>query len=356
MAKRRKKDLDLVLDLGTHEMRLLRLESASAGEVRLHKCYSVTSPREFVASTFIEFPIMEPEPVLKAINSLVREAKLSYENTICLFPDHATLINLMVTPPRYSTKETEEAIREDFSPIMPLPIENWHIVHQTAGVWEEDEILLAIAMLKNNLLEAGGIIQSSGLNPQLFDINFFNVANLIEHYLTSDQTRGKNVCLVHLGHETTSIGVFRDGQIRTFLNRPVGAWDFTKQITKHFHVPDAEAESFKQNEIFFLPETSPEQDGLYNYTVIKSVFSVLVREIFSAIESYLTRFREFSVHEIIISGGGANFDNIEVLLASNLNTTVRPVSDFYNLYISGNSVDEVGRNALAAGCGAFLRE
>lgn len=346
----------LVLDLGTFEMRLLRLESARPGEIRLSKCLAVESPKEFVPSTFIEFPIMDSAPVQKAIQSLVAEAKVAYEDAIVIIPDHSVLTDLMVSAPRYSQKETLEAIREDLAPIIPLPIENWYIDHKIIGPWEEEEILVAVAILKNNVIELGGIIQKAGVNPQVIDTNFFNVVNLIEHYLTSDECKGKNVALVHLGNETTSIGVFRDGQIRTFLNRPIGGFDFTKQLSKHFHVPESEADQFKRNEVFFLPETSPEQDGLYNFTVIKNVLAVLTREIFGAIENFLTRFREFNIHEIIISGGGANFQNIKVILGSNFNAKVREVSELYQLMVNGTAVDANERNSLAAACGAFLRD
>jgi len=356
MAKFRKPPIDLVLDLGTFEMRLLRLDSASPGEVRLKSSLTVGSPKEFLASTFIEFPIMDAQPVYKAVHSLVADGKVSFDNSIILIPDHGALTNLMISPPRYSKKETEEAIREDFSPIMPLPIENWYVDHLAVGRWEDEEITVAVAVLKNNVIELGGILQKAGVNPQCIDTNFFNVVNLIEHYLVSEECKGKNVVLVHLGNETTTVGVFRDGQIRTYLTRPIGGYDFTKQISKHFQVPAAEADQFKQNEIFFLPEASPEQEGLYNFTVIKGVFSVLTREIFGAIENYLTRFREFNIHEIVISGGGANFQNIGVILASNFNAKIKPISELYKLTVNGRTAEDHERNTLAPACGAFLRD
>ncbi len=348
--------INTVLELGTYEMRLLKLESAQPGEVRLKQCLSVDTPKDFVASTFIECPIMDSEPIKKAAASLVKEAKLPYENTILLLPDHSALINLIVTPPRYSKKEMDEVIKEDFEPIMPLPIDNWNIVHKTLGIWEEDEIVLAVAAIQNNILEMGGIVQKAGLNPTVIDLNFLNVANLVEHHLTSSENKGKNIGVIHLGHESTSVGVFRDGQLKSLQNRPIGAYDFTKQLSKHFHVPEEEADKFKMNENFFLPEASPEQESLYNFTVIKNAFAVLVREIFSSIESYLTKFREFSIHEIIISGGGANFENIHVALGSNLNTKVVRVCDLYELYVNGNQVDASAKNSLAAACGSFLRD
>ncbi len=356
MASMRGSTCNLVLDLGTHRMRLLRLDSASAGMVRLKHVTAVDSPREFVASAYIEYPIMDASPIEAAIKRLTTSSKTSYENTMVLLPDHSSLLNLMIAPPRYSKKELEESVREDLSPIMPLPIEHWYIVHQNLGAWEEDEITLAVATIKNNLLEAGGIVQRAGLNPQVIDINVLNVANLIDPYLVASENRGKNISLVHLGNETTSIAVFRDGQLRTLVNRPIGAYDFTKQISKHFHVPDSEAEQFKRNEVFFLPEFSPEQENLYNYTVIKNVFSVLTREIFSAMETFLTKYREFTIQEVILSGGGANYQNLPVMLAANLNTSVRYVADLYALQIAGKAADTSERNELAAACGAFLRE
>ena len=346
----------IVLDLGTHNLRLIQVKSADPGNIVLQKFVSNDAPRELVVSTFIENPIMDATPVENALKSLVKTAKLGYENVLVLIPDHGSLINCLVAPPRYSRKEQEEAIREDIAPVMPLPIENWTIVHETVGRWEEDEITIALATIKSNLLEIGGLVQRCGLNPQAVDINFFNVSNLIEHYLTDSANKDKSIALVHLGNETTTMGVFKNGAIRTVLNRPIGAYDFTKQISKHFHVPETEAEQFKRNEVFFLPESSPEQEGLYNFTVVKSVFSALAREIFTGMESYLTKFREFTVQEVILSGGGGNFQNIQVLLAANLNCVVRPVGELFQVTTDNGPLDLAERNALAPACGALFRE
>ncbi len=345
-----------VLEVGTYETRLLTFESASPGELHLKKCLSVNTPRDYVASTYIELPIMDAVPVKANIASLIKGAGLSYENILLMLPDHTAISELMVAPPRYSTKETEDAIKEDLEPIMPLPFDNWHIIHQSIGNFEDDEITYIMAILKNNLLEIGGIVQKAGLNPVAVDTNFLNSANLIEDYLISPDNKGKNICLIQLGHESTSIGIFKDGMLRAMQNRPVGGYDFTRQISRHFHVTEEDADQFKRNEIFFLPEFTPEQDVQYNYTVIKNVFAVLCREIFSAIELYLTKFREFTIHEVIISGGGANFENISVMLAANLNTPVRRICDLYQLYSNGNLVGDAEKNSLAAACGCFMRE
>ena len=345
-----------VLEVGTFETRLLTLESAVSGEIRLKKCLSVNTPRDYVASTYIELPIMDALPIKANITSLVKGAGLSRDNILLMLPDHSAISEMLIAPPKYSTKEMEEAVREDLEPMMPLPYDNWYVVHKSIGTFEDDEITYIMAILKNNLLEIGGIVQNTGLNPVVIDTNFLNTANLIEDYLSSPDNKEKNICMVHLGHESTSIGIFKDGVLKTMQNRPVGGYDFTRQISRHFHVSEEDADKFKRNEIFFLPEFSPEQDAQYNYTVIKNVFTALCREIFSAIEGYLTKFREFTIHEIIISGGGANFENISVLLAANLNTPVRRICDLYQLYSNGNLVGDAEKNSLAAACGCFMRE
>jgi type IV pilus assembly protein PilM len=351
----RRLQYNFVLDMGTYGLRLLQAESAVPGEIHLKRLIQTEAPKEFVVSTFIENPIMDPEMVQRRLRELAGGIKERNSEVMVLLPDHAAIINLMLAPPKFSTREVEAAVREDLAPIMPLPIDQWHLIHQTIGTWEEDEITVAMAIIKANLLEAGALIQEAGFSPQVMDLNFFNVANLIEFYLNSDDNKGRNLAVVHLGNETTSIGVFRDGQIRSFLNRPVGGYDFTKKISKHFHVPEAEADQFKRNEVFFLPEYTPEQDGLYNFTVIRETFSVMTREIFSALESYLARFRETSIHEIIISGGGANFQNIQATLAANMNSPVRPVAGLYHATENGQPLSDEARNTLAPACGAFFR-
>lgn len=344
-----------VLEMGTYEMRLMTLELANSGEIRLEKCLSMDTPRDFIVSTYIETPIIDPEPIKKVATSLIKEAKLLYENVALLLPDHSSLLDVLIAPPRYSLEETEEAIKENIELLMPIPFDNWLLTHQTIGSLKDEEIILSIATIRKNLLEVGGIIQSSGLNPTIIDLNILNVINLIEHYLTNNENKGKSICIVHLGHESTSICLLKDGVLRSLQNRPIGACDFTKQLSKHFHVSEPDADLFKRNEIFFLPEVCPEQEVQYNYTVIKHIFAVLCREIFTVIESYMSKFREFNIHEVIISGGGANFENIKVLLESNFNIRVKQISELYKLYVAGQQVNSAERNALAAACGYFLR-
>lgn len=346
----------LVLDVGTATIRLLRAARAVPGDIDLDLYQVAASPKDLVVSTFVEYPLVDPEPVLAAFRAVIKQAKLGYEYVTMLLPDHAALSTVVIGPPRFNRKDQYDAVCEDLAPVMQLPIENWQIGFQPCGVHEGDELLLGIATLRANLLELGGLVQQAGLNPNVIDIGFFNCANLVEHVLLSGENKGKNVALVLLGNETSSVGIFRDGQLRAFLNRPIGGYDFTKQISKHFQSPMVEAENFKRGgEVFFLPEYSPEQDNLYNFSVIRPVFTELTREIFSAIENYLTRFREFSLQEIIVAGGGANFANIEVSLAQHLNTMVKPIADYYTLRVNGVEVDRAARNELAVACGAFFR-
>ena len=132
-----------VLEVGTYETRLLTLESANSGEIRLKKCLSVNTPKDYVASTYIELPIMDVVPVKDNIASLVKGAGLSNENIFLLLPDHTSISEMLIAPPRYSKKETEEAIREDLEPIMPLPYDNWHVVYKSLGNFEEDDLIAA---------------------------------------------------------------------------------------------------------------------------------------------------------------------------------------------------------------------
>ncbi len=347
----------LVLDVGTANIRLVRAARVAPGDIDLSLYLTAPTPKDLVVSTFVEYPLVDAEPVQRVFTDIIKQAKVPYESIVLLLPDHASLITTLLAPPRYSKKEQIDAIYEDLGPVMQLPPESWIVSHMPVGVHEEDEITLAIATLRANLLELGGLVQTAGLNPYTIDINYFNMANCIEHWLTNSENKGKNIALVLLGNETTSIGLFKDGGLRSFMNRPIGGYDFTKQISKHHHTSIPDAEQFKRSadEIFFLPEFGPEQDKVYNFNVIRAQFTELVREIFAAIENYLTRFREFTIHEVIIGGGGANFPNIAVPLAQNLNAPVRLIGDCFQLTINGSPADTATKNELAVACGAYLR-
>lgn len=345
-----------VIEIGTYKTRMVTLDSISADKVCLKSCSELKTPSDYVVSTNFEQSIIDKSSIKANISSLIKEVQPNNKNVMMVLSDHFAITNLILLPSDQTLKDKETTIKEYFVGKMKLPYENWLVSNNVICKKDNDEITYVSAVLKKNLLEIGGLLQKTGLCPIVIDTNFFNVANLIENYLVKDDNKNKNICLIHLGHQSTSLGILKEGLIKVIHNVSIGGQDLTKQISRHFHISEKEADAFKQKADFFLQEYSDEQESFYNYTIIKSLIDNLCAEMLKTFDNYFADFNESKIDEIIISGGGANFKNIDVLLKEKLKAPVKRICELYNLEINNEALNDDRKNSLATVCGCFMRD
>ncbi len=349
--------INTVLELGTYKTRLLTNESNDIdGKIKLKSYYEVKSPNELLVSTKLELPIIDSDLISSYLYFLKRESKLGSQNIILLIPDSFVLYEIVSLSKKLTKEDKEKCIKDVFKDKMELPFDRWIISENLIESDEENEKLCLVALLKKNLLEIGEIVQEIGLNPIEIDTNFFNVANLIEKYLMDTDKKDKNIALINLGNESTTIGIFKNGIIKQIRSCSIGSYDFTSQISRHFHISEKDADRFKIKEPFFLPEYSEEQETFYNYHIIKDKFTKLYSDILKDFEDYTSKSEEEKIEEILLVGGGANFKNIEIMLKEKLKLPIKKVSELYNIEYKGKTLDGDERNSLAAAVGCFFRE
>jgi Tfp pilus assembly PilM family ATPase len=173
--------------------------------------------------------------------------------------------------------------------------------------------------------------------------------------------------VLNLGHVASSMAIFRDGNLAAARARRTdgdadgpllaGGNAFTQHIMSHRSLNSTDAERYKREQLFFLPDFTPEQEGISNYQMIKPAFRELVQGIFDVIEGYLVKFQEPRVDEIILTGGGANFQNLDVALAGQLKTRVIKGSSLISMVNpAGQELPEDLKNVLTPAVGGFCRE
>jgi Tfp pilus assembly PilM family ATPase len=270
-------------------------------------------------------------------------------------------------PNKAVDEEKHELAKQEIGALLPPDSDSsaWCIEKRNIGDLHANSLVLLAAIQRGNVLSVGTEVQTRGPNPVCVDMGLLNAINVFHDYLISSENLEKNIGILNFGHTASSVAIFKQGKLTTVHTRTIGAdasmlvggKNFTDKIKEHFKLSEDEAEEYKKNEVFFLPEFVPEQDKIANYQVIKPVFGELVRGVFTITEHYVARFREFKVDEVIITGGGANFSNIDIVLGGHLNTQVKQGADIVSIVDAENnelSADE--KNILTPAIGAFCRE
>lgn len=358
-----------VLDLGSRHLKAVTARVLGRGKFQVSRHTLVDAPPEPIFRSNPVEDLEIPQSFAPPFNQLVREASLKKSNVMLLYPDFPFVVNMVTVPSKATPEEKKNAIDQDVATYIPSGQDRREWLIETKEIGQlHNNVLILIAMIRrDHILDMGGWIQRTGVNPIVVDTSILNAINVYHDYLTDAENVDKNIALMNFGHHSSSVVIFKQGKLTTFHNRCIGTGTeqqllvggkaFTRRIMEHFKLTEDEAEEYKKNEVFFLPEFVPEQDKIANYQVIKPVFGELVKGLFAITEHYVARFREFKVDEIILTGGGANFSNIDVVLGGHLNTFVRSGADLVSVVDgSGNELASELKNTLAPAIGGFARD
>ncbi len=358
-----------VVDIGSRYLKAVVAKQTAKGKFQVQRHVLVDSAPDVVFRTNPSEEIEIPQSFGPVFNQLVRSAGLKKSNVMLMYPDFPFLVNMMTVPAKATAEEKKNAIDQDIATFVPAGQDKRDWIIETKEVGQlHNNILILIAMIRrDHVLDLGGWVQKTGVNPIAIDTSILNAINVFHDYMTDAENLEKNIALMNFGHFSSSVVIFKQGKLTTFHNRGigtgtdqtliVGGWAFTRRIMEHFKLSEEDAEEYKKNEVFFLPEFVPEQDKIANYQVIKPIFGELVKGLFAITEHYVARFREFKVDEIILTGGGANFSNIDVVLGGHLNTFVRSGADLVSI-VDANGAELPGelKNLLIPAIGGFARE
>lgn len=358
-----------VVDLGSRTLKAVQGESLGKLRYRIRHSEIVDAPSDPVFKTDPKTDGTLTDLHRRAIADLVRRASLRRQYAVVLLPDFVFLANTVAVPAKASEQEKEQAIRQEIGAYLPAEAERaeW-VIEQKELPKVHTNILVFLAMIKSRtVLEIGAELQRLGVYPVAMDMGLLNAINVFHDYLVDPENNDKNIGVMNFGHVASSIAIFKNGTMVTYHTRGlstegpveplVGGRVFTRRIMDYFKLSDAQAEAYKREEVFFLPEFVPEQDKISNYQVIKPVFGELVKGLYAITEHYQASFREFRVDEVIMTGGGANFNNIDVVLGGHLNTTIRKGSTVVSIVDArGNELADDVKNVLIPALGGFLRD
>ncbi|MDD5091038.1 MAG: pilus assembly protein PilM [Candidatus Wallbacteria bacterium] len=347
----------VAVDIGTNSVKSIEIarpkSSSEAIDVRNFRI--VSTPDNCLLSTYTENPIINPTALQDSIDSLVASTGLWNRNALVMLYDSAVVINwLSISGGEES--ELVGLVEEKLSTFLPTPTNEWFIDFQVLEEKKDSKTIISEAIRRDNLLEFGRILQDSGLNIVTIDSSSFNLLNVFHRYLSDKENSKKNIAVVNMGHNNTSVMIMKEGTLKSQRNLGVGGKDFTQNIMDAKGIRYEEAEKYKQDEIFFLEDPTEEQNRNENYNIIKPSFGKLIKGLYDSFDHYLAKFREFKIHEILISGGGANFRNINVLIHRHLNIPVKQGADVIHIKYQGQEMMPVDKNTYAPAIGALLRE
>jgi type IV pilus assembly protein PilM len=279
-----------------------------------------------------EGTVKDPETVSKYIRELYAKAKLREKNVAISIGGYSVIVK-KINVQNMTEDELQETIHFEAEQYIPFDISDVNLDFQILGESEHNPnqmSVLLVAAKKEMINEYINLVQMTGLNLCLIDVDAFALQNIFEFsYNPGDE----NIALIDIGASKTSLNILKDNSSVFMRDVSLGCGQITEKIASLVECSLAEAEEIKhggQSEII-----SPED----LHSIISSAVTSWCTEIKRALDFFYSTFPEDQITKIILSGGGANIKEFRQLLAVETATDVEIINPFQNFSINSERFD-----------------
>lgn len=319
MAKRKKKNTVLGLDLGTSAVKAVEI-SRVGDEVAVTGCACER--------------VQDPAEYNETIKAVLDGGGFKPNNVVIGFSGRSTMLQT-VTLPADAEEDLETAMLSEAEKYIPYDISEAQIDYHVFDNLEGHQIkALLVAVRQQDIEDKLEILFNSGITPVRIDVELVALANAYETanaggvYLPE----GRAAALVDLGATKTLITV-TDGVANVFREFPVGGNTMTEMIGQRIGCEMTEAERLKLN-----PGDRME--------IIKDAIYPAIEDITAEIRSCLDTFKSVSAGRepgiMLLSGGIVAFSGLAPLLGRMTKLDTRIFDSF-----GGIDTSELDKDFLA---------
>lgn len=334
------------LDIGSSAVRVMEIKQKKRP---LIKKYGVQSLPEGAMS---KGTILNGEAVTKAIRAAVKKAGITTRNVIVGIESQQVVLR-HVKFPKMKESELKEAIKWEAEHHLPMPINEAVIDYQIIGQSvnegvEQIDVVLVASPLKV-VEQYISVIKDAGLKPLVVDIQPLAIMRVLDYHVRWDKNKVPffqqgNLLLLDLAADSTQINAFNHNHIS--LNRvvPVGGDSFTINIADIMGINFAEAEKIKiEKGVTALQDMSANyteeeydqkvfdevavssENNLDNEKLVQATIPLLreiLKEIRRTLDFYHLEFRNETINQIILTGGGSMLKGLPEILEETLGVKV----------------------------------
>lgn len=327
-----RKKLLVGLDIGTHSIKVVRLQPKGKGFQLLNFGVMPLRPEAIVDGN-----IVEADTIVEAIRGLMRMEKIKTKEVATAISGQSVIVK-RIRVPQMTEQELQEAIPGEAEQHIPFEISDVHIDFQILpAMHDEDERVrnqmdvLLVAAKKAKVRDYASLLTAAGLNPVVVDIDVFALSN--EYEATTADDVGV-VALVDIGATTMNINILKAGCTLFQRDIAIGGHRYTIAIQKDLNVSYEEAEALKMG-VGLTDKRS--QDTIL--ALMASVSEEIGEEIQRSFEFFRTTAADEVIDRMVISGGCARIKGLDRFLSNRLGLPVSVADPFRGLYYSDKFFD-----------------
>lgn len=293
-----KSDKVLGIDIGTGSLKIIELNFKNERPV-----VTKLAIADFSNSLFEDGRLVKPDELTSLLQHQLATGGFSSREAVIAIGGRAIFIREVVFP-QMAEDELKEAIKWDMEKYVPYAPDSFYYdfsIMGTANNGLEMRVLL-VAAPKYHIDALVSVVKLAGLKPIAVDGEAFALYRSI--------AKAENSILVDIGQYVSQIIVYQQGIPTVTRIIPLAGQRFTEVIMNALDLDVNEAERLKQRQQGLLPAVNHtlEHSDLHKQMLL--LVQELAREIRRTVEFYQVQNKEAIIEKIMISGGGANLDNL----------------------------------------------
>jgi len=334
-----KKNQLIGLDIGTHSIKLVEIEDSKKG--RILKSFGIIGLPQ---NAIVEGSIKEMEIVSSAIKELYKQLKIKNKNVAASISGYSVIVK-KITISRREEAELEYTINEEAEQYIPFDISDVNLDYEIlsapeAGSPEEGDEgemaglmdVMLVAAKKDIVDDYVSLLQLSGLNPVVLDVDAFSAQNAFEMVSGEGETSGC-YAIVNVGAEELGINAVKEGVSIFTRDSSYGGSQITEAIMSRFDVSHEEADRIK------LGGTKVDKERETLEDIFTSVISGWVQEIKRALDFLGTTYPDETIDKMFLTGGSCRIPGFREYLETETEIPIEELNPFSGLQINEKIFD-----------------
>lgn len=334
------------LDISTSGVRLVELEDAGKGELRLERYAAEPLPRGAVVDGNIE----NIDQVAEAVRRVWKKSGTKARHVALGMPPAAVITKKIILPAGLSEDQLEVQVESEASQYIPFALDevslDFDVIGQAPNSQEDMEVMLAAAR-REKVEDRVAIAEAAGLVATIMDIESYAARAALARAAAARPEQ--IVALFQIGAQATHVSVLQNGETIYEREQPFGGNQLTQDIVRAYGMAQEEAESKKRSGE--LPEG-------YERELLEPFLESAALEVTRAIQFFFTSTPYTRIDQIYLAGGCASIPGLVDIVASRTKVSTAVVSPFQGMQL-GTSVREKQLRADApaylVACGLAMR-
>lgn len=363
------------IDVGSHTIKVAEIRS-QGGRPAITALGIIPTPMNTVDQT----GILDPENVGAAVRQACAECGAGIAESVLSLAGQQSILVRTLEVPRMNEAELRQHMDWEVQRNIPFSesdVEQDFKAYPASDAASQNlDVVMAISP-RSAIENAVGVIKKAGKKPVALDVEPLAIARVLSTAYAGD-INGQSICVVEIGHRTTAINIYKDGQLMMPRQVPMGGEMFTREISERLGVSMDEAERLKieqgeipsgpaapaynpfdvgatmaaynpfaedatpaapepTEEVAPVPAASTGDEGMRVYQAMAPALDELVAEIRRSVDYY--RGKGGDVNRLFLTGGGSKLRGLAPFLGTALGLSVEMLETMRGINVQAKTMD-----------------